>query len=123
MRLPETISSKRCAAQPDMRAHANSGVNRSSGMPIIEYTKPEYMSMFAHMSLLVPFSRRITSGARRSMLSSRRYSASNSVPTASFSANCLQMMARGSDFVYTACPMPYTRPVLSKASLLTIFAR
>ena len=123
MRLPETISSKRWAAQPDMRAQANSGVNKSSGMPIMEYTKPEYMSMFAHISLAVPFSRRMTSGAKRSMDFSRLNSASNSVPTARPSANCLQMMARGSLFVYTAWPMPYTRPVLSKASLRTIFAR
>ena len=41
MRLPETISSKRCAAQPAMRAQAKSGVIRSTGIPIMEYTKPE----------------------------------------------------------------------------------
>ena len=102
MRLPDTISSKRCAAQPDMRAQANSGVNRSSGMPSIEYTNPEYMSTFAHMSFPVPFSRTMTSGAKRSMLLSRLNSASYSVPTANFSAYFLQITERGSDFVYTA---------------------
>ena len=45
----------RCAAQPAMREQAKSGVMRSAGIPIMEYTKPEYMSTFAHMSLFVPF--------------------------------------------------------------------
>ena len=99
MRLPETISSKRCAAQPAMRAQAKSGVIRSTGIPIMEYTKPEYISTFAHISFLVPFSRRITSGAKRSMLFNKLSSASNSVPAASFVANSLQITARGSDKV------------------------
>ena len=54
-----------------MRAQANSGVYMSSGMPSIEYTKPEYMSTFAHMSFFVPFTSRNTAGDRRSMDSSR----------------------------------------------------
>ncbi len=89
-----------------MREQANSGVMRSCGMPIMEYTKPEYMSTFAHISFLVPFSRSITSGLRRSMSFSRFSSASYSVPAAKSVANFLQITARGSESVYTAWPMP-----------------
>ena len=68
--------------------------------------KPEYMSTFAHSSLVEPFSRANTSGVKRSMDFSRFSSASYSVPAASCSAKRLPMTARGSESVYTACPMP-----------------
>ena len=89
----------RCAAQPAIREQAKSGVMRSAGMPIMEYTKPEYMSTFAHMSLFVPFSCKMTSGARRSIDFSRLSSGSYSVPSARRVAKSLQMMARGSESV------------------------
>ena len=83
--------------------YENTGASRyfmkSFSKDIMEYTKPEYISTFAHISFLVPFSRRITSGAKRSMLFNKLSSASNSVPAASFVANSLQITARGSDKV------------------------
>ena len=44
-------SSMRLAHQPAIRAEANRGVNTSSGMPSMVYTRPEDMSTLAHMGV------------------------------------------------------------------------
>ena len=36
-------------------AEANSGVNTSSGMPSMVYTRPEYISTLAHMGVVLFF--------------------------------------------------------------------
>lgn len=99
IRFPVSISSIRCAAQPTILAVANRGVNSSSGMPSIRYTRPEYISTLAHTTLSLPRTDFISSGVSFSMVSRSLNSRSISLPAASAIALRFRMTARGSDRV------------------------